>query len=140
MRRPDGGGFTPTRIRRLAQFQDASISRFGRYFEAFCCCQILKRSTRADCKSAGFGLRWSESTSGNHFPGDWPSLVGRLPWEQEVGGSIPPSPTICVVVCIAWLLRLIVVQETAGSNPARRPRFARFRRGKKEGEKPEIPR
>ena len=29
------------------------------------CCGILKRSTRADCKSAGLRLRWFESTSHN---------------------------------------------------------------------------
>jgi len=25
--------------------------------------------------------------------GEWPSSVGHLLWEQEVGGSNPPSPT-----------------------------------------------
>jgi hypothetical protein len=33
--------------------------------------------------------------SGHENNGEWPSSVGHLLWEQEVGGSNPPSPTIC---------------------------------------------
>ena len=44
-------------------------------------CRLLKWSTRADCKSAGFGLRQFESTSGNHF-------FGLFIHRQDLGLSI----------------------------------------------------
>ena len=36
-------------------------------------------------------MEHSES-GGARSDGAWPSLAGRLLWEQEVGGSSPPAP------------------------------------------------
>ena len=47
----------------------------------------------------GGGLRYTPnktfaaSKSPCHLGGAWRSLVARLFWEQEVGGSNPPAPT-----------------------------------------------
>jgi hypothetical protein len=42
---------------------------------------------------------------------------------QLVSATLTSATSFNVVVCIAWLLRLIVIQETAGPNPARQPKI-----------------
>ena len=47
-------------------------------------------TTRQDSRVAG-----SLRVPGHKEVGAWRSLVARLLWEQEVGGSNPSAPTIC---------------------------------------------